>query len=124
MLHVLCSAQRLCNRVTRRAMLAVGALTPLALTMPDLLPLQSCSAEQPAQGSTAGRAKRVILLYLTGAASQYETFDPKPEAPAEIRGEFGTTDTAVPGVRICDKLPKIAKIADRVALIRSMSHPH
>lgn len=105
-------------------MLAVGGLTPLALTSADWFRLRAAQGAESEHGPGFGRARRVILLYLTGAASQYETFDPKPEAPAEIRGEFGTTETAVPGVRICDRLPQLASVLDRVAIVRSMTHPH
>ncbi|MGQ0634340.1 MAG: DUF1501 domain-containing protein [Planctomycetaceae bacterium] len=124
MLKILGSPQRLCNgRWTRREMLTVGGLGPLAVSMADLLRWQQCQAAA-SPDHLFGRAKRIIVLYLSGAASQYETFDPKPEAPAEIRGEFGAAETAVPGLRICDRLPRIASIADRVTIVRSMTHPH
>ena len=123
MLRILGSHQRLCSGWTRREMLAVGGLAPLSLGLADWLQMQEYSAASTDR-SGFGRAKRIILLYLMGAASQYETFDPKPEAPAEIRGEFGPTQTALPGLAICDRLPKLAQVADRVAVVRSMSHPH
>jgi hypothetical protein len=70
------------------------------------------------------RAKNVILLFLYGAASQLDTLDPKPEAPQDIRGPFGTIATRLPGVRVCEHLPRLAARLDRVSLVRSMSHPY
>jgi hypothetical protein len=65
------------------------------------------------------RAKRILLLYLQGAASQFETWDPKPNAVEEIRGKWGAIATSVPGVFIGEKLPKLARITDRLAIVRS-----
>jgi hypothetical protein len=70
-----------------------------------------------------GRAKRCLVLYVYGAWSQLDTFDPKPAAPAEVRGEFSTVASAIPGVRVCEHLPRSGRVLDRCALIRSMSHP-
>lgn len=68
-----------------------------------------------------GRAKNVIYLYMGGGAPQYETFDPKPEAPAEIRGEFGPIHTNVPGIDFCELLPRTARMADKLVVCRAMS---
>jgi uncharacterized protein DUF1501 len=73
---------------------------------------------------TFGQAKRCILLYLYGAPSQLDTFDLKPDAPAEIRGVFNPIATRVPGVQICEHLPRIANLLDRCTLVRSMTHPY
>src|SRR5437868_2059553 len=78
------------------------------------------SAAGPAPGF--GRAKSVIVVFASGGQSQLDTWDPKPDAPAEIRGEFGTVPTAVPGVRFCEHLPRLAKLADRFAVLRGMTH--
>lgn len=75
-----------------------------------------------AGASTFGRAKSVVVLYLYGAPSQMDTLDPKPNAPAERRGPFGTIATRLPGIRACEHLPRIAGILDRACLVRSMSH--
>jgi len=106
----------------RREVLRAGGLSALGLTMPGLLRLREAQAA-PAQGSF-GKAKRVLLLYLQGAASQLETWDPKPDAPRDIRGKWGTTATAVAGTRICDQLPKLANWTDRLAIVRSMTHEY
>jgi hypothetical protein len=130
MLRILGSAKTLCNSVTRREVLRVGGLGMSSFVLTDLWKLQAAPAQIPSVveatnlTGTFGRAKRIILLYLYGAAAQHETFDPKPDAPAEIRGIFKPIDTVVPGVQICEHLPRIARIADRVAIVRSMTHPY
>ena len=96
-----------------------------SLGLRELLMCESLSANVPTpQSNGFGRAKNILLLYLQGAASQFETWDPKPTAPEEIRGQFGAISTSVPGIDICDRLPKLATIADRMAFVRSMTHPH
>jgi hypothetical protein len=69
-----------------------------------------------------GRAKSVILVVANGGQSQLESWDPKPDAPAEVRGEFGTISTAVPGTFLSDRLPQLAKLTDRFSIVRTMSH--
>jgi hypothetical protein len=68
------------------------------------------------------RAKSLIVVFASGGQSQFETWDPKPSAPAEVRGAFASTQTAIPGVRFCEHLPRLAKLADRLTIIRSMTH--
>lgn len=81
------------------------------------------AATHPAKGASfVGKAKSVLLVYTSGGMSQFETWDPKPNAPLEIRGEFGTIPTSVTGVRFGEHLPKLAKLAHRVTLLRSMTH--
>ncbi len=124
MLKVLGSSKRLCDRVSRREVLRVGGLGMFSLGLDDLWGLQSIQAAEAAHAATFGRAKRVILLYLYGAAAQHELYDLKPEAPAEIRGKFQPIDTAAGGIQICEHLPRLARIADRVTFVRSMTHPY
>jgi hypothetical protein len=112
------SISKLCNGQSRRDCLRVGTLGPLGLTMAHLLQQQSLRAEEAPQR----RAKSVILVYLGGGLSHHDSFDLKPEAPAEIRGNYKPVSTCVPGIQICELLPKISGIMDRVALIRSGSH--
>ncbi len=100
-------------------MLSAGALGALAL--PGIITKSAAATEH--RPASFGKAKRVILLYLYGAAAQHETWDPKPDAPLEIRGKFQPIATAVPGVQICEHLPRLAKLTDRLAIVRSMSHP-
>lgn len=121
------SPQSKTGHLNRRQFLHTGALGLLGTALPTLIPAQRALAT-PRASSTAsltgfGRAKRCLVLYIYGAWSQLDTFDPKPGAPAEIRGEFGTIHSCLPGVRVCEHLPRSARILDRCALIRSMSHP-
>ncbi|MFO1091846.1 MAG: DUF1501 domain-containing protein [Planctomycetaceae bacterium] len=122
MIPVLGSANPFDRGLHRREVLRIGGLSALGLGLPQLLKLQSLSAAPQSDDPTFGRAKRIMLLYLQGAASQLETWDPKPQAPEDIRGQFGAVSTQVPGVQICEKLPKLAQQAHRLALVRSMSH--
>jgi hypothetical protein len=88
--------------------------------MGSLLPVVSGAA--PAEGSAA-RARSVIVVLLSGGPSQLDTLDPKPEGPAEIRGEFSAIGTTIPGVKVCEHLPRLAKLTDRWAIVRSLAHP-
>jgi uncharacterized protein (DUF1501 family) len=115
MLSILGSANP-CRPVHRREVLRIGALSGLGLALPQMLEREAVAA--------AVRPRNVLLLYLQGAASQYETWDPKPDAPAEIRGQWGAIPTSVPGVQICDQLPRLAPLMDRMAIVRSMSHEY
>ena len=99
--------------VTRRDFLRVGGLGALGLTMVEGGPLEAAAGD---------RDRAVILLMLVGGPSQLETWDPKPDAPVEVRGPFGTIETAVPGVRINEHLPRLARRMDRLTLIRSLTH--
>jgi hypothetical protein len=121
MLRVLGSHKRFCDGLTRRDLLHVGALSPFGLT----LAAASRAADRPAAEPVAGgfgSAKRCILLYLWGSPSQLDTFDPKPDSPAEIRGALGSIPTALPGVRVGEVLPRIARSLDRVTVLRSLTH--
>jgi len=112
MLRILGSRKRTCGGPTRREWLVAGGL---GLAAPAFGALRDAGP--------AGTAKNVILLYLFGGPSQLDTFDPKPEAAKEIRGEFKAIRTRVPGLDICELLPRVAKVMDRVTLIRSLNHP-
>jgi hypothetical protein len=115
---------------SRREWLRVGGLGALGLALPSLLRSSARGAEAIGTGtSTApatalprfGRAKSCILLFLAGGPPQHETFDPKPDAPAEIRDGFRSIPTRVPGVHFCETLPHTARIAHRLSVIRSMT---
>ena len=110
----------------RREFIHVGALSGLGLALPEWLAAQEAqaAANPNAQNRSFGRARACILLYLYGSPSQLETFDVKPDAPVGIRGDLGTTATALPGFRIGELLPETAKIVDRTTVVRSMSHPY
>ena len=113
---------RLCDGFSRREMLRLGGLSCLGLSLPSLLSSQARAATAKAiSHESFGRAKSCLLLFLGGGPPQHETFDPKPEAPLEIRGEFRAIRTKVPGMQFCELLPRTAQIADRLAVIRSMT---
>src|SRR5262245_20607676 len=99
--------QALCDRFSRRHFLQVGSLGLAGLSLADLLRLR-------AQGSVAARAghKSVIMVFLSGGPSQLDMYDLKPEAPAEVRGEFKPIQTCVPGFDICELMPLQAQLAD------------
>ena len=109
-------------RPNRRGFLTVGALTGLGLTLSDYFQLQQAQAEQKNYDFIPAKAKSVIHIYLPGGMAHQESFDPKPFAPVEYRGELGTVKTKIPGESFCQTVPKIADIADKITVIRSMSH--
>ncbi len=113
MLSILGRGTKLCDGVTRREVLRVGGLAFGGLTLADVL---RARADSPA----AARAKSVIMVWLRGGASHIDSYDPKPDSPAEIRGEFGTIPTALPGVRFTEYLPLSARLAGRLAVIRGI----
>jgi hypothetical protein len=109
---------RHCDGLTRREALRIGALGIGGLTLPRLL---QCQAQASAANPSA-RAQSVIVLFLSGGPSHLDTWDLKPNAPAEIRGSFQPISTSVPGIQICEHLPRMAQLADKYTIIRSMRH--
>ena len=99
--------------LTRRELIQVGYSGLLGFGLPSLW---ARAANAPT------KAKSVLLIFQTGAPSQIDTLDPKPQAPEEIRGEFRPIDTKAPGVQICEHLPGLAARADKFAIVRSMTH--
>lgn len=114
MLHLTGRGSPLCDGITRREWLRVGGLAMGGLTLPQLLRARAASDRKPATSC--------IQLFMWGGPSQHETFDLKPEAPEGIRGEFRPIATRVPGMRICEHLPRLAAVADRFAILRSVTH--
>lgn len=106
-----------CDGVSRRDFLHLGALSCLGLSLADLFRFQAL-----ADAPRATRDLSCILIWLDGGPSHLETFDPKPDAPIEVRGDFKPIPTSVEGIRICEHLPRTAKIMREVALIRSLTH--
>jgi uncharacterized protein (DUF1501 family) len=104
-----------CDGLTRRDFLHAGSLTALGLTLPAFF-------AQKAAGAAADRDVNCIMLFLVGGPSQIDTFDPKPKAPAEVRGPFQPIDTKVPGIQVSEIFPKVAQHADKFSLIRSVYH--
>src|SRR5581483_2205255 len=119
MIRILGSRKLLCDGLSRRDFLQVGALGGLGLAA---LPHARSAPHGALPGF--GKAKSVILLFLYGGVSQLETFDPKPDAPLEIRGRLGSLPSSIPGCRVCEGLPRVARVLDRSTVIRSMTHPY
>ncbi|ADB16618.1 protein of unknown function DUF1501 [Pirellula staleyi DSM 6068] len=113
MLSITGQPKRLCQGMTRREALTIGALGMSGLTLADLL-----RAEEAAGVGKSHKA--VIMIYLCGAPPHQDMFDLKPDAPAEIRGEFNPIDTNVPGIQICEHMPQMAKIMDKLVPIRTV----
>jgi hypothetical protein len=107
------------DRISRRAMLRIGALAPLGLNLPALL---SAAEAQRSRGGKFGQAKRCLVIYLWGGPSHIDLFDMKPNAPREFRGEFRPVPTKVPGIQICEHLPHLATQTDKIGFIRSVTH--
>ncbi len=124
MIRVLGSPKRLCDGVTRRDLLQVGSLGLLGLGLGSPAGLRQANAASVSQVGRFGQAKSCILLFLYGSPSQLETFDPKPDAPEEIRGELKSIPSRVPGLDVCELLPRMAQVMDKVTVIRSVSHPY
>ena len=123
MIRLLGAKKALRHGVSRRDLLHIGGLGAFGLTLDGLLRCQEAQAA-PASSprSSLGKAKSCILLYLFGGASQLETFDPKPDALTEFRGELGSIPSRIPGIRIGELLPRTAKILDLTTVVRSMQH--
>lgn len=121
MLRILGSNELFCDGLTRRDLLQLSALAPLGASIAKV----SQAASTPDSiASGFGKAKRCLLLYLWGSPSQLDTLDPKPNAPREVRGEFESIATALPGVRIGEILPRTARLLDRITVLRSLAHPY
>lgn len=112
----------LCNGVPRRDLLRIGGSGALGFAAADVLRLPG--AEPATSLRSFGRAKACILIFPFGSPPQHETFDPKPAAPRDIQGEMGAAATNVPGIDICERLPKIAQVMDHLTIVRSMTHPY
>ncbi|VTS01924.1 DUF1501 domain-containing protein [Tuwongella immobilis] len=129
MLRVLGSPKRMCDGMTRRDAIIAGGLGGLGIGLEGFLRQQAAQAASPRESVANslpgfGRAKSVILLFLYGSPSQLETFDMKPDAPAEIRGEMKPIRSSLPGLDVCELLPSTAKVMDKVSVIRSVTHKH
>ncbi len=118
-----------CRRIPRRELLRAGGLSLFGLTYGNLLRgralVESARADQATSTATSrsfGRAKSCILLFMWGGPAHQDTWDLKPEAPAEVRGEFSPIATVVPGIDVCEHFPLLARRTDKLAIVRSMTH--
>src|SRR6185295_14020806 len=105
--------------LTRRRLLQLAGGGALGLNLGGLWRAQSA---QPAAPREPSPVRACILVFYYGGPSHIDTFDPKPDAPLEVRGEFKTIATSVPGLRICEHTPRLAKLMHKIALVRSVTH--
>lgn len=130
MLSIRGTRRTLCDGVSRRELLRVGGLGAFGWGLSDQLQAQEApTARRPSNqaavlAASFGRAKSCILIFLYGSPPQHETFDPKPDAPVEIQGEMKAMSTKVPGIAICEALPRTAQIVDKTTIVRSLNHPY
>ena len=110
------------NPLGRRGFLSVGTIGALGISLADVLRMEKARADIKNYASREGTAKSVIYIYLPGGAAHQETFDPKPFAPVEYRGPLGSIETSIPGVRLGEMLTHTAKVVDKIAICRSMTH--
>lgn len=115
MLEIVNGFHRGCDGIRRRDFLRVGSLTALGLSLPTYLQARAHAA------ATARKDVSCILLWLQGGISHIDSFDPKPEAPLEVRGEFNAIATNVPGISVCDPLPMLAQHQDKYSILRSLN---
>ena len=108
-------------RADRRSFLQVGALGGLGLSLGSFFRLRAARGDAKSFHHFEGTAQSVIHVWLPGGWAQQETFDPKPLAPVEYRGDMAAIDTALPGVRFNEQLARTAKIADKITVVRSMT---
>jgi hypothetical protein len=114
---------RLCEGMSRREWLRAGGVSVLGFTLADWLRLRAAGGQAARQRGSFGRAKSCIVVFLFGAPAHQDIWDLKPEAPADIRGEFNPIASNVPGILVGEHIPLIARQVHQLALIRSVSHP-
>jgi hypothetical protein len=118
MLSVWDGFQRTCAGVSRRQLLQVGAATAAGLSLPDLFGARPAGAAE----APADNGKSCIFIFLWGGPPHHETFDPKPDAPSDVRGPWGAIPTRTDGLQFCEHLPELAKNSRLFTVIRNMSH--
>src|SRR5262245_44849615 len=110
------------SRLHRRGFLTVGAVAGVGLNLADFFRIREARGEQKDYAPIEAKAESLIHIFLPGGMAHQESFDPKPFAPLEYRGELGVVNTKIPGVQFADVLPRTAEIADKITVIRSMTH--
>ncbi len=125
MLSLCQRATTLCDGISRREWMRIGGLGAFGLGASQLAAGQAVANERQFDaaplGAGFGKAKRCIVLFMLGGPPQHETWDPKPLAPAEVRGDFGTIATATPGMHVGELMPKTAALTDQIAVLRAMA---
>ncbi len=112
---------RTCDGWSRRELIRAGGIGLLGLSLPDFLRVEASAAART-ESKIEARAKQVVMIFLQGGPSHIDIWDPKPEAPANIRGEFKAIKTKVDGIQVSETMPMLAEAMDKVTLIRSMSY--
>jgi hypothetical protein len=123
MLTIAGPQSRFCDGMSRRSWLRIGGLGLVGLSLPEILRAEATQTRSVSEGSPRGSrktAKGIIMVLLPGGPTHLDTFDLKPDAPAEIRGEFRPIASNVPGIDICELMPRLASMADKLALVRSL----
>lgn len=122
MLSLRAPGVRLCDQLSRRELLRIGGLGACGLTLSDLLRSNSTAAAAELSAvAGGGKAKSCIVLFLMGGPPQHSTWDPKPDAPADVRGEIAPISTNVPGVQFGELMPQLSRHADKLCVLRAMS---
>ncbi len=122
MLRVTGGASRDCEGLTRRSFVEAGVLGLGGLTLADFLAAKAFASETAPGAIDHSKDTSVILIWMSGGPGHHETWDPKPEAPAQFRGPFGAIPTNVPGIQFCELLPEQAQIADKLTILRGVRH--
>lgn len=121
MLSLRARGATLCDGISRREWLRVGGLSAMGLSLPQLSHAQASDQHGLVQGPGFGKAKSCILLFLFGGPPQHETWDPKPQAAVEVRGDLGAIPSATPGLQVGELMPQTARQTDRIAVLRAMA---
>src|ERR1051325_10464555 len=119
MISLLGSSMKFCDGMNRRSFLKIGAFGA-GLTLADMLRAKAMASNTPARAAAATPTKSAIMIYLPGGPSHLDMYDIKTEAPVEYRGEFRAIQTNVPGVQICEHMPRQARMWDKLACVRSI----
>jgi hypothetical protein len=121
MLFLPARRSRFCDSPTRRELVQIGGISMLGLMLPEIMRREANASDEVASKSLP-QAKSVILLFLQGGPSHLDIWDPKPDAPDDVRSVFNPIDTCVPGIQLCETMPLLAQQMDKATLIRSMSY--
>src|SRR5262245_38100978 len=123
MLNLRSTGVRLCDGLSRREILRAGSLGLLGLSLPELLRSRQAEAagKHAVKRGSGGKAKSCIILFLMGGPPQHSTWDPKPDTPAEIRGEFKPIASTVPGLHVGELMPRTARLTDKICVLRAVS---
>jgi hypothetical protein len=121
MLSIRSPGVHLCDRLSRREVLRIGGLGACGLTLSDLLRAGSTATASESTINGRGKAKSCIILFLMGGPPQHSTWDPKPDAPTEVRGEIAPIATNVSGIQFGELMPQLARQADKLCILRGMS---